>query len=68
MADLEDQQNANSNTEQDLVSMFSAQSQAHAVSDSPALDLLEAKLLNRHKREAPHTYRRPDYLQYIEYA
>ncbi len=36
--------------------------------ESPAMDLLDAKLLKRSKRSAPYTYRRPSYLQYIDYA
>ena len=37
-------------------------------SDTPAMIALEAKLLRRRKHDTRQTYRRPAYLQYIEYV
>ncbi len=42
--------------------------QASSISNSPALVALEAKLMRRHRKATPQTYRRPAYLQYIDYA
>lgn len=38
------------------------------INESPALATLEAKLMRRRKKATPLTYRRPTYLQYIDYA
>ena len=35
---------------------------------SPLITILDKKLLRRHKFTKPVTYRRPSYLQYIDYA
>lgn len=69
MVDLVNQQTATQTAE--LVfekTIVSAEQVSAAANESPALDMLEAKLLSRRQRAAPYTYRRPAYLQYIEYA
>ncbi len=38
------------------------------INESPALAALEAKLLRRRKHTEPYTYRRPTYMQYIDYV
>lgn len=68
MADLENQQTPAQEPELELASIAAADTQASFISESPALAALEAKLLRRRKRAEPNTYRRPAYLQYIDYV
>lgn len=71
MTKLEHQKTANAKdieALENLESMQTISGDASDFSDSPALVALEAKLLRRRRHEAPHTYRRPAYLRYIEYA
>lgn len=66
MADLEYQEDTLTDTT--LIGEAVALDINSDFSDTPALAALEAKLMRRRKKELPHTYRRPPYLRYIEYA
>lgn len=68
MADLENQKTPAKEPELDLASIAAADTQATFISESPALAALEAKLLRRRNHAEPNTYRRPTYLQYIDYV
>lgn len=67
MTKLKHQQITNAKAKKDMESL-QAISNMSGFNDSPALAALEAKLLRRRKRDMPRTYRRPDYLRYIDYA
>lgn len=72
MTNLKHQKIANAKTKESLGNEQTISEQMSDLKsdfdDSPALVALEAKLLRRRRHETPHTYRRPDYLQYIEYV
>lgn len=68
MIDLENQKTATQTAASKTNQAVSVEIQESILKVSPALDALEAKLLGKRIRAIPYTYRRPSYLQYIDYA
>lgn len=68
MKDLVDQKAVAQTNTLDQNQTMLVEGQVSFINDSPALATLATKLLKRDKRTVPHTYRRPTYLQYIDYA
>ena len=68
MKDLENQKTVSQSIALDFNVKTPMDKQNSFIDESPALASLEAKLLRRRKHAEPHTYRRPTYLQYIEYV
>jgi hypothetical protein len=68
MADLENPKTETLTVELDLSKTTVSKPHVSAMNESPSLTMLDTKLLKRRKRAVPYTYRRPSYLQYIDYA
>lgn len=68
MKELVNQKTVTQSATLDLGLETQADKQNSFIDESPALASLEAKLLRRRKHAQPQTYRRPAYLQYIDYV
>ena len=68
MKDLDNQKTVTQSIALDFNVETQVDKQNSFIGESPAFASLEAKLLRRRKHAEPHTYRRPTYLQYIDYV